>query len=309
MTTLDLGGVLAIPVTPFDSTGRIDRAALTDLVETFIHHGANVIVGPVFVSEFYTLSDAECDAFLETVIAASAGRVPVMAGVSRPGVEIALEAARRAVAAGADALIAMPPYVRAPSTSELVDFYLRIGEVSQGRPLMIQNAPQPPGAQMSVPQLRSAIEQSSAPIWVKEETTRAVAIMAELTDNPPATLGGVVGGIGGFRLLEEVAHGSRGTMPSGEFIDMHVLLWKSLAEHGPAHGRSIELYTALLPLLVLEGLYGISFCKEVLVMRGALASTALREPNATPLDDATLRIIDRHLRYACEVFGVNVALR
>ena len=308
MTAVDLSGVLAIPVTPFTDDDRVDRPALARQVETFIAHGADVIVGPVFVSEFFTLTDNEFDEFIETVVETVAGRVPVLAGVSRPATAPAVTATKRAVALGADAVIALPPFVQTAPTDGIIDYYLRIAQACDGVPLMIQNAPQPPGVQLTAAQMRAVIDASPVPTWVKEETTKATILMGDLTADPSDNFGGVGGGIAGLHLLEEFMRGSVGTMPGGAHIDMHSRLWKQLAEHGPEHPRTQEMYAGLLPLLVLEQHYGITVCKEVLVMRGVLTSTAAREPQAGPLNPASKAMLHTYLERACEIFEVDYVL-
>lgn len=304
-SSTDLSGVLAIPVTPFDNQGKIDVGALAEVTECFLSHGANAIVGPVFVSEFYTLESVEREVFLATVSDVIDGRVPLIAGVSAPSKTQVLDLSKMAMEFGASALLAMPPYIRTTGINEVTEIFEGIAAIAPGVPLMIQNAPQPAGVQMTSGQMEQIIRAIDGPVWVKEETANAPQIFQELIALNIPNFGGAIGGVGGRYLIEEFIRGGLGTMPSGEFIDMHVKLWDSLTKLGPLHDTTIRQFNALLPLLILEGQYGIAFCKEVLALRGLGIGATTREPNSGKLDSNTIQVLKRHLEIAVEVFGVS----
>jgi 4-hydroxy-tetrahydrodipicolinate synthase len=100
-------------VTPYDQAGEIDRGELRRLADYFLRPecvsaGIAIIANPEAGEVFY-LSPEEQDLVLSTVVEASAGKAPVLAGVCALTTEGAAQAARRARAAGADGLFVLPP--------------------------------------------------------------------------------------------------------------------------------------------------------------------------------------------------------
>ena len=109
-------GVYPVLVTPFDEHGEVDLAGLERCVAFCLEAGAHGVVALVNASEFTTLSDAERSRIADRVVRAVAGQVPVVLGVSAGTARLAAGYAVEARTAGADAVIAMPPFVRAASS-------------------------------------------------------------------------------------------------------------------------------------------------------------------------------------------------
>ena len=97
-----MNGVYAAIVTHFDSNLEVDHDAVAAQVHRLIDGGIHGIVPNGTVGEGGSLSRDERRAVIETVVAASAGRVPVCAGVSAATGEQATAYARDAKQAGAD---------------------------------------------------------------------------------------------------------------------------------------------------------------------------------------------------------------
>src|SRR5712691_1758559 len=141
-------GVFAIPCTPFTEAGALDEESLRREVEFCIQCGAHGLVAPVNASEFTSLSDDERRRVVEIVAETAAGRAPVVAGVSAVSAEVAAMFARHAAQAGADAVIAMPPYVRKASPDEIAIYYSAISDAAP-LPIFIQNFVPPIGTAMT----------------------------------------------------------------------------------------------------------------------------------------------------------------
>src|SRR6266702_1794940 len=119
-------GVFAIPPTPFDDAGNVDESSLRRCVDFCVEAGAHGIVAPVNASESIALTDAERLRVAELIVEGVAGRVPTVIGVSGVSTTASVLYAEHAAAAGADAVIAMPPYVRHPPAEEIVGFYAAV---------------------------------------------------------------------------------------------------------------------------------------------------------------------------------------
>src|SRR5437867_1715385 len=116
-------GIFTIPVTPFDEDTEIDLDSLRSQLDFSVEAGAAGIVHPVMASEFFTLTDDERLQMMPVVTGQVAGRIPVVIGVAATGVPGARRFARAAREAGADAVIAMPPYVTKLSPDDVLRYF------------------------------------------------------------------------------------------------------------------------------------------------------------------------------------------
>lgn len=274
-------GVFAIPVTPFDRHGAVDEAALRRVVAFTLACGAHGLVAPVNASEFSSLSDAERQRVAEIVVEEAAGRVPVVIGVSGVSTEVAVQFTRHARAIGADAIIALPPYVRRASPEEISAYYAALARAFAG-PVFIQNCLPPVGTPLSADLLARLVRDLDHVQYIKEETLPPGQMITRVRELAGPALQGVMGGLAGKFLLDEYRRGACGTMPACEVVDIHVQIWEALEAGDWARARA--LHTRLLPLLVFESNFGVAAYKEVLRRRGVLECTYVRAPGTPRLD-------------------------
>jgi 4-hydroxy-tetrahydrodipicolinate synthase len=291
-------GVFTIPVTPFDAHGELDERSLERCVQFCVEAGAHGIVAPVNASEAPLLSDDERKHVAEIVVATVARRAPVVVGVSAATTRQAVEFARHARGAGADAVIAMPPYVKQANASEIVDFYEQIARAGE-RPVFIQNFGPPVGTPMSA-RLLAELTQIDGVEYVKEETARAAQLMTELLSLAGPGLKGIMGGMAGRYLFNEFRRGACGTMPACEVTDVDVQIWNAL-EAGDLVGAR-KLHNRLLPLLNIEAMYGAAIYKEVLKRRGVIEHSTMRGPGLVELDGFDRLELDAILDDVADLF-------
>jgi dihydrodipicolinate synthase/N-acetylneuraminate lyase len=286
-------GVYAIPPTPFTEEDRIDVESLRRVVDFCVTSGAHGIVAPVNASEGPFLTDDERKSVVEVIVEQTNGRVPVVAGVSSVSTRATVEYARHAESAGADALIAMPPYVRHPSTDEIPAFYVALASASR-LPIFIQNYVAPVGTPMSAALVARLMREIDTVSYLKEETALAPQLMTQIKALAGDAVLGMMGGMAGRYLLDEYARGACGTMPACEVTDAHVLVWDALEAGDESLAR--ERFRLLLPLLNYESMFGIVVYKEVLRRRGVIASARVRAPGSPSLDEHNHRELDAILR-------------
>ncbi len=124
-----LTGVIGFPVTPFKADLSLDAAGLRRNVEGLAKHPLAALVAAGGTGEMYSLSPAEHAEVVRATVEASAGRVPVIAGVGG-SVRIAVELAREAARAGAAGILALPPYYPNAEEDGLFNYYQAIGEAT-----------------------------------------------------------------------------------------------------------------------------------------------------------------------------------
>jgi 4-hydroxy-tetrahydrodipicolinate synthase len=274
-------GVFTIPVTPFDEQGQLSEADLRRVIRFCLDAGAHGIVTPVNASEFSALSDDERRTVAEIAVEETGGRIPVVIGVSGVSAEVAVGFARHAKAIGADAVIAMPPYVRKPHMDGVFAYYRSLSEATD-LPIFVQNYPLPVGVPMSPEFMARMVREIPHVRYIKEElqpTTHMVSASLRLAGD---LLRGVFGGAAGRHMMDEMRRGACGVMPACDVTDLHVSIWEAYRAGDAALAR--QRFNRLLPLLNMEFLYGVHVYKEVLKRRGIIRTTYVRSAAIQGLD-------------------------
>jgi 5-dehydro-4-deoxyglucarate dehydratase len=124
-----LRGVIAFPVTPFRTDLSFDASGLQRNLESLLKHPVAAVVAAGGTGEMYSLTPAEHLEVVRTTVAEVRGRVPIIAGVGFNRA-LAIEMAQQAARAGADAILALPPYYPAADDDGLIDYYAAIGDAT-----------------------------------------------------------------------------------------------------------------------------------------------------------------------------------
>lgn len=285
-------GIYAIPSTPFDERGQLDEEGLRRIVDFCIGCGAHGLVSPVNASEFSKLSDEERLRVMRIVVEQTAGRVPVVVGVAGLSTEHAVLFSRYADELGADAVIAMPPYVNKVDEEGIFAYYQGISRVVRV-PIFVQNCPPPVGTELSVNVLARLVKEIDHVEYIKEETfpsTHKLSIVRELAG---PKLKGVFGGAGCRYLLLEHPRGSAGNMPGCHITDVCVQLWDALERGDRAEAKRI--YGLMSPLFALEMQCPGVIYKEVLRRRGVIRCAFVRNVSSKAMDVEDHRALDEIL--------------
>jgi 4-hydroxy-tetrahydrodipicolinate synthase len=134
-------GVAASTVTPFAADGSLDLGRIKPHIDWIIAEGANALSPLGSSGEFSALTNDQRKAVLESALAANAGRLPVVAGTAHCTTSGAVELARHAEAAGADAMLVVPPYYMAPTPAQVMVHYRRIAEAVSIPTVLYHNVP------------------------------------------------------------------------------------------------------------------------------------------------------------------------
>jgi 4-hydroxy-tetrahydrodipicolinate synthase len=138
--TLVLKGVMQSPVTPLKDDFSPDVPTFERLVDFHVRTGATAISWPHHKAESLNLTIPERKVLAEAAINAVAKRVPISIHVSALSVEDTFDLARHAEEAGADAIIAITPYVLKYPRQAIYDHFVRLG-TSFAMPLIAYNSP------------------------------------------------------------------------------------------------------------------------------------------------------------------------
>jgi 4-hydroxy-tetrahydrodipicolinate synthase len=138
---LELRGIWSPMPTPFDAHGQVDEGRLGELVDYLIEGGVDGLFPLGTTGEFSLLDRAERKRIVEIVVKGANSRVPVLAGVSDPSPLNAISYARDAADAGADGVVATPPYYYRVGEDGLYAHFKMISD-SITLPLVLYNIPE-----------------------------------------------------------------------------------------------------------------------------------------------------------------------
>jgi dihydrodipicolinate synthase/N-acetylneuraminate lyase len=137
---LQLDGVYAAMLTPFDTDGRINEETIGDLVEFFICKGVSGIFPVSTAGEFIQLSEDQKRRFVDIVIDRANGRVKVTPGISSPNAKQSIEFGKYCFQAGADGVVVSAPYYY-KYPPEMVESFLRTVAKGLDSPVILYNIP------------------------------------------------------------------------------------------------------------------------------------------------------------------------
>ena len=290
MSSAVIEGVVPILVTPFFDDGRIDSDSLRSLIDFNVEagvHGLGVALG----SEVFKFTEAERQEIIDIVVGQVRGRVPVIINTGATGTDLAVHYAKMAEAAGADALMIMPPTFFAVGADEIVDYYAAISR-AVSIPMILQDIPQAPIS----PALALRIADRCPNVrYIKVET---LPVTTKVADMAKATKGRltIFGGAGGGYFIEEMRRGARGTMPFCSQPEDFVAVWDQF-QKGDEKAARKTFDRAFTGINRLGGQGGDIFYhvhKQLLVRKGIIRTAFVRSPTMT-IDPVTQREIDELL--------------
>ncbi|MGA4842738.1 5-dehydro-4-deoxyglucarate dehydratase [Streptomyces sp. G45] len=123
-------GPLFFPVTPFAADGSVDVDAFRRHVRGGVEAGAAAVFACCGTGEFHALTPEEFQRCVAAAVEVTGGRVPVVAGAGY-GTALAVRHARLAEDAGADGLLALPPYLVAAPQRGLLRHYRELAAATR----------------------------------------------------------------------------------------------------------------------------------------------------------------------------------
>ncbi len=276
-------GIYCIAYTPFATTGELLWDDFGNVCDWIARAGAHGLVWPVMASEFTVIAFPERVRGMRLVVDAVAGRVPVVIGVHDTSQAGAVALTEAAAEAGADAVIAMPPWATKLGSPELIKAYYRaIADVAQ-RPVWVQNVGGGLGSSLSAEFVVELCREIDWVQYLKEEKAPQGHSVSEVIDMGEPAVKGVFSGSPLNWIIPEHARGVSGCLPGCYIADVDARIWNLLEE-----GRKEEARRIHNAKLVLENaMRAIPYpqaAKEVLKMRGIISAAAARGPKTVTLD-------------------------
>jgi dihydrodipicolinate synthase/N-acetylneuraminate lyase len=287
-------GFFTILSTPFDQTGEIIWTDLARLADFVCRSGCHGIVWPVNDSEFSVLAYGERVEGFRRIVAATAGRLPVVLGVADTSKQGAIAYARAAAEAGADAVIAMPPWHSKLGTqAQVVDYYRAIADAS-GLPVGIQNFSAPMGSDLSPDAIADICDKVPQVQLIKEERFPQGDWLGAVIDRRIPGLKHIFGGGFFFGMNELHERGAAGTFASSGAPEVHARVWNLMEAGKFEEARRIQslLNDLMRAEFTPQSLLGV---KHALLLRGIFSAAAVRNHPPRTLDRHHVRELERCL--------------
>jgi len=290
-------GVYVISVTPFTDEGAVDYASVDSVVDFYLEKGVRGLTILGMLGEAPKLTFEEASTFTRHVLKRVDDRVPVVVGVSNPGLDNLSRLAQFAKDAGASGVLVAPiPSLK--TDTQLYDYYASVFEALGPEVRVVcQDYPLMTGVHLSVATFNQMVRDFPQLVMLKHEDWPGLRKISQIRETAARDGGrrvSILVGNGGLFLPLELQRGADGAMTGFAYPDVLARVCE-LFTAGDSEAAE-DLYDAYLPLLRYEHQpgYGLAVRKELLRRRGAIASSAVRKPGPV-LTKADHEEIDRLL--------------
>src|SRR5215212_9341246 len=179
--TVELRGCYPILATPFLPDGEIDANSVVRLVRHLTTCGLPGFTMFGLASEFYKLSDADRETLIEAAFDTRAPDQTAIVSVTAHSWEVAVNQARRAEEAGAEALMLLPPFFLGPSEDDIRRHVLEVAGATS-LPIMFQYAPAQTGVKMTAESFLDLNRHAPNVRYVKVESAPPGPLISGITD-------------------------------------------------------------------------------------------------------------------------------
>ena len=178
---VNLRGVMAALLTPFDGPQKLDKESLRRLVRFNLRQGVDGLYVGGSTVEAFVQSGTERQEVLEIVAEEAKGKMTLIAHVGCVSTLESQQLARAAVGYGYDAVSAVTPFYYPFSFEEHCAHYQAIIESADGLPMVVYNIPALSGVKLTLDQINTlvtlpgvgALKQTSGDLFQMEQIRRA----------------------------------------------------------------------------------------------------------------------------------------
>ncbi len=280
-------------VTPFQRDGSFDEKAFKAFVEWQIAEGSSGVVPVGTTGESPTLSHDEHRQVVKACIDVARGKVPVIAGAGSNNTVEAVELARFAQSAGADAVLVVTPYYNKPTQRGLYEHFAAVARATT-LPIIIYNIPPRSVIDMTPETMGRLARDFSNIVGVKDATGKIERVSEQrITCGADfIQLSGEDASALGFN-----AHGGVGAISVTSNIAPRLCAAFQAATMANDRDRALALQDRLMPLhkaIFIEP--GVSGAKYALARLGRVENV-VRSPLVT-VEAATAAAIDAAMQHA-----------
>lgn len=185
MTAAKFAGILPPLVTPLTDSGEIDFDSLDKVVDHLIDGGMHGLFVLGSTGEMAYLTDSQRVEVISAIAKRNAGRLPILVGAMDMTAGRVIEQARRAIEAGADAIVATAPVYALNSPGEIAEHFRQIATAIDV-PLFAYDIPVRLGGVKLSPELLVQLGKEGVLTGVKDSSNDDVSFRRLLAQNKAA---------------------------------------------------------------------------------------------------------------------------
>lgn len=271
-------GVYVIAVTPFLDNGEVDRTSVDRMVDFYEEKGVTGLTILGQLGEAPKLTAEESREIARRVIARA--HVPVVVGVTAPGLAPMRELADSVMEMGAAGVMVAPPWTT-KTDDQAYAFYVSVGEALGQTPWVLQDYPLTTNVTIVPRVIDRIVRDVPNCVMLKHEDWPGLGKITALrasSEKGETRRISILCGNGGLFLPEEMGRGADGAMTGFCYPEMMVGVVENYSR-GDIE-RAHDIFDAYLPLARYEQQQGLGLAarKYVLAKRGVISSAALRKP-------------------------------
>ncbi len=270
-------GVFTIAVTPFKPDGALDTDSIDRMTDFYVEKGATGLTILGMMGEAGKLSAEESETVIRRVVART--DLPVIVGVSAPGLAPMQALSRVAMDVGAAGVMIAPPHTLA-TDDQIVSYYHNVAEALGDTPWVLQDFPLVTKVVVPVKVILKIVEDCPTCVMLKHEDWPGLEKISALrrASDAGARRISILCGSGGQFLLEEMLRGADGAMTGFAFPEMMAAVVAAMEAGDETRAR--DIFDAYLPLVRYESQPGLGLAirKHILAERGAIAHATVRKP-------------------------------
>ena len=282
-------GVYVIAATPFADNGALDLDSTDRLIDFTIEEGVQGLTLLGVMGEAPKLTAEEQNRFMAHALGRVDGRLPVIVGVSNPGIDNLVALSQSAMDAGAaGVMIAGMPGLK--TDEQVFAYFSKVADrLGPEIPFCLQDYPPTTTVFLSVAVIKRLITTLPSLKMFKHEDCpghRKLSQLCRASEGDALRRVSILTGNGGLYVPQELARGADGIMTGFAFSGMLAEVYR-LHQAGEPEAAE-DLFDLYLPVLRHEQQFGFGLAlrKETLRRRGVIASAKARDPGpAMDADD------------------------
>jgi len=273
-------GVIAIATTPFDDKNHIDFDSVDRLADYYLESGVSGVTILGVMGEAHKLNIEEQKSLIKRYNEKLKNQVPVIVGVSNPGIDNIELLSKFSMDAGASGVM-VSGNNGLKNDDQIKSYFNQVLERTGDIPICLQDYPPTTNVYFSETVINNLIKEHSSIQMFKHEDcpghnklTRLIKYREENFKRKYT----IFVGNGGLYVPQELRRGADGIMTGFAFIEMLVNLF-DLFNNGSKE-TSEDLFDQYLPLIRHEQQFGIGLAlrKLVLQKRGIIKFSKVRAP-------------------------------
>ena len=283
----DMKGVIAIATTPFNNENTIDFESVDSLSEYYLESKVSGVTILGVMGEAHKLNIEEQKLLIKRYIGKLINSVPVIVGVSNPGLDNLELLSKFSMDTGASGVM-ISGYNGLKNDDQIKNYFNQVIDRTQDIPICLQDYPPTTNVYFSESVINGVMENHPSIEMFKHEDCPGHNKLSRLLSYRDSNLNkkySVFVGNGGLYVPQELERGADGIMTGFAFTETLVNLYNLFSNNQKEIAE--DLFDIFLPLIRHEQQFGIGLGlrKYVLQKRGIIKSLKVRSPGPVITED------------------------